>query len=180
MRCAKWGCPRRMSTRPKGTGAATSRGRRFLREFVMCGVAMLAVSCLLMGQLAWKNDASDKIPIARAAEVGSGGEAQAADQRVQQLLDRYGNVQCSDFDNQQQAQDVFEMDEILFGDALDSNVDGVACNEGDFFNQRNAQDTRSRDELLKAGGAEEGPVPLMPGGGCPKEYPLKKDGACYN
>lgn len=35
------------------------------------------------------------------------------------------------------------------------------------------------DELLKAGGPEEGPVPTMPGGECPPEFPTKQDGACY-
>ena len=33
--------------------------------------------------------------------------------------------------------------------------------------------------LFKAGGPRSGPVPLMPGGGCPFEYPVKRDGACY-
>lgn len=35
------------------------------------------------------------------------------------------------------------------------------------------------DELLKAGGPEEGPVPTMPDGECPPEFPTKQDGACY-
>ncbi len=34
-------------------------------------------------------------------------------------------------------------------------------------------------DLFEAGGPEGGPVPLMPGGGCPSEYPLKRGGACY-
>jgi len=35
------------------------------------------------------------------------------------------------------------------------------------------------DELLEAGGPEEGPVPMMPGGGCPTEFPIKQGNACY-
>lgn len=35
------------------------------------------------------------------------------------------------------------------------------------------------DELLQAGGPEDGPAPLMPGGGCPGEYPVQQGGACY-
>jgi hypothetical protein len=35
------------------------------------------------------------------------------------------------------------------------------------------------DDLFNAGGPAEGPVPLMPDGGCPSEYPVLKDGACY-
>ncbi len=33
--------------------------------------------------------------------------------------------------------------------------------------------------LLKAGGSFSGPVPLMPGGGCPEEFPVELDGACH-
>jgi hypothetical protein len=32
------------------------------------------------------------------------------------------NLRCSDFDTQQQAQAIFELDLILFGDTLDSDV----------------------------------------------------------
>ena len=32
---------------------------------------------------------------------------------------------------------------------------------------------------FKAGGAEAGPVPLMPSGSCPKEFPVKQGKACY-
>jgi hypothetical protein len=34
-------------------------------------------------------------------------------------------------------------------------------------------------ELLKAGGPSDGPVPLMPGGGCPEGYTVEQAGACY-
>lgn len=33
--------------------------------------------------------------------------------------------------------------------------------------------------LLKAGAPSEGPVPPMPGGGCPEGYPVERAGACY-
>lgn len=33
--------------------------------------------------------------------------------------------------------------------------------------------------LLEAGGPEDGPVPMMPGGECPEEFPSEKDGGCY-
>jgi hypothetical protein len=33
--------------------------------------------------------------------------------------------------------------------------------------------------LLEAGGPTSGPVPLMPNGGCPREFPTKRDGVCY-
>jgi hypothetical protein len=37
---------------------------------------------------------------------------------------------------------------------------------------------RPRD-LFNAGGPSNGPVPLMPDGGCPKEFPVKHNGLCY-
>ncbi len=37
----------------------------------------------------------------------------------------------------------------------------------------------NRGTLMEAGGPEDGPVPKMPNGGCPKEFPIEKDGGCY-
>jgi hypothetical protein len=34
-------------------------------------------------------------------------------------------------------------------------------------------------DLFDSGGPTIGPVPLMPDGGCPKEYPIMRAGACY-
>ncbi len=42
-----------------------------------------------------------------------------------------------------------------------------------------APEPRPPDDLLNAGGPTNGPVPLMPDGGCPVEYPIKQDGLCY-
>ena len=36
-----------------------------------------------------------------------------------------------------------------------------------------------RGSLMDAGGPSAGPVPLMPGGGCPEEYPVRHQEACY-
>ena len=33
--------------------------------------------------------------------------------------------------------------------------------------------------LLEAGGPTSGPVPLMPDGGCPREFPTMREGLCY-
>ena len=38
---------------------------------------------------------------------------------------------------------------------------------------------QERSPLMDAGGPTAGPVPLMPGGGCPQEYPVRRDAACY-
>ena len=33
--------------------------------------------------------------------------------------------------------------------------------------------------LLEAGGPTSGPLPLMPDGGCPREFPTMREGLCY-
>jgi hypothetical protein len=39
--------------------------------------------------------------------------------------------------------------------------------------------TQERGPLMDAGGPTAGPVPLMPDGGCPEEYPVRRHGVCY-
>jgi hypothetical protein len=39
--------------------------------------------------------------------------------------------------------------------------------------------SQQRRPLMNAGGPTAGPVPLMPGGGCPEEYPVRRHEACY-
>lgn len=34
-------------------------------------------------------------------------------------------------------------------------------------------------QLMNAGGPADGPMPLMPDGGCPAEFPVEKNGSCY-
>lgn len=42
------------------------------------------------------------------------------------------------------------------------------------------QPNRNQGELMNAGGSETGPVPKLPGGGCPKEFPQERGEACYS
>jgi hypothetical protein len=167
-----------------------------LRGQVFCAAVLIAMASVIAGRVTWEaSEATEtRMSVARAAQVededGGGrpggsptqGEApsgesdQEVDQRIQQLLNRYGNdVECTDFENQRQAQEVFELDQILFGDALDSDINGTACDEEDFFGIRK----NSNQTLLEAGGPGDTHVPLMPGGGCPKEFPLNKGEACH-
>jgi hypothetical protein len=78
---------------------------------------------------------------------------------------------------------------------LDPDGNGIACDElrsagggqpasaGSASPQPSADGGRQLlnryDNLLEAGGPSSGPLPLMPDGGCPKEFPTKRDGACY-
>ena len=133
------------------------------RALVLLGVIVLGAVCLLGVRIAWEG-----AYFARAAAQSS------QDAEIQQLLDRYGDVRCTDFGTKSEAQEVFELDQILFGDALDSDINGIACDEEDFFSGSD-----QAGSLLKAGGMVKGPVPLMPNGSCPKEYPVERMDACY-
>jgi hypothetical protein len=42
-----------------------------------------------------------------------------------------------------------------------------------------ADDQYGTGDLFDSGGAASGPVPPMPGGGCPAEFPEERSGACY-
>lgn len=134
------------------------------RALMLLGVIVLAAVCLLGVRIA-----GEGAYFARAAAQSS-----SQDTEIQQLLDRYGDVRCTDFGTKSDAQDAFELDQILFGDALDSDINGIACDEEDFFSGSD-----QAGSLLEAGGMVKGPVPLMPNGSCPKEYPVERGDACY-
>ena len=78
---------------------------------------------------------------------------------------------------------------------LDPDGNGVACDEllsaggGRPASTGGASPQPSLDggsqalsrygNLFEAGGPSSGPLPLMPDGGCPREFPAMRDGACY-
>ena len=78
---------------------------------------------------------------------------------------------------------------------LDPDGNGIACDEllsaggGQSASAGSASPQPSADggsqllnrygTLLEAGGPTSGPVPLMPNGGCPREFPTMRHEACY-
>ena len=78
-------------------------------------------------------------------------------------------------------------------EGLDEDLDSLdSLDEGpdDLDEEANAPRARSSDNdrrgdregqsrLLEAGGPQDGPVPALPGGGCPAEFPVEQDNACY-
>lgn len=86
--------------------------------------------------------------------------------------------------------------------ALDEDGDGIACEDftqqssGTVGNesresrtsiesaqsnssQKDADSTVQRRDLLQAGGPENGPLPVMPDGSCPREFPIFRDSVCW-
>jgi hypothetical protein len=158
-------------------------------------VVALLVVCVVAARLAWAAvyDSDEGVPAGL-------GVAHAA-QTDEDLFD------CSDFESQEDAQeqlldgDPYVLDED--GDGTACNEVGVelAARQADASQYSGDDEYQYADEdqygslassgsvdsngtttsgtLLEAGGPETGPVPTMPDGGCPDEFPTEKDGACY-
>jgi hypothetical protein len=188
-------------------------------------LALLA-ACALAARLALATVETS----ARGSEPADSFETANLAQNDEDLFD------CSDFEDQGDAQA-----QLLDGDpyGLDSDADGVACNEDGVrlafqddgtqssdrgasqYPEEDGDDSRSSglqeeqygddgsqysdrssaqyspedpdddlsstdqyasdadDDLLEAGGPKGGPVPTMPGGGCPSEFPVEREGACH-
>lgn len=88
---------------------------------------------------------------------------------------------CADFDTQEEAQAEYDSDPSD-PSGLDADDDGEACEELDSGGGGGADTSGqyqydSSGSLMDSGGPEDGPLPVMPGGGCPTGY-AERDGAC--
>ncbi len=63
------------------------------------------------------------------------------------------------------------------------NNDASRSSDASASPQAEAQDDQTKqqrnDDLMRSGGPHAGPVPLMPDGGCPVEFPTRQNGLCY-
>ena len=110
---------------------------------------------------------------------------------------------CSSFPSQEAAQAALERDPSD-PNGLDADGNGLACDDN-VFSTNTANNLspssaspsstssssaspssasprpgpRETSVLLGSGGPTNGPVPLMPDGGCPAEFPAKHAGLCY-
>ena len=87
---------------------------------------------------------------------------------------------CEDFATSAEAQA-----QLLPGDpyGLDADNDGTACDElgggGSVPPTTTPGDDGPGRNFFRSGGPAKGPVPLMPDGGCPVEYPIQRGDLCY-
>ena len=99
---------------------------------------------------------------------------------------------CASFGSQESAQTELDRDPSDPSN-LDPDGNGIACEDYDYgvdttsaagdqygsaAGDQYQQDLGSGD-LFDSGGSSIGPVPLMPDGGCPSQFPAERDGACY-
>lgn len=100
-----------------------------------------------------------------------------------------GGLDCADFATQQEAQAEYDADPSD-PNGLDADSDGVACEEnagggttddgGDEGATRPGdRNNRGDRDLMESGGTLAAPVPPLPGGGCPPDYPVARRGYCH-
>jgi len=145
---------------------------------IKVAVVMLVLTCGFTARVAWEF-------VAKPASTIRTAQAQE------------GDLDCSDFSTQAEAQAEYDRDPSD-PNRLDEDGDSIACESlpggggssgggagsggGAAQNQYNdgaATRDQGNGDLMNAGGLATGPVPPMPDGGCPVEFPIKRDGACY-
>ena len=99
---------------------------------------------------------------------------------------------CADFATQEEAQAVYDQDpsdpyglDGPIGETSDGEP-GVACEELASGGSPSPTPSPSSDPyqysttpLFESGGSSSGPVPPLPTGGCPGEFPVERDGGCW-
>lgn len=113
--------------------------------------------------------------------------------QAQQSTDQYD---CESFGSRESAQTELDRDPSDPSN-LDPDGNGRACDDFDFGvedngnggDDDNAAQTQYQDggtpqdtgngDLFNAGGPKNGPVPPMPDGACPTEFPIEQNGTCY-
>jgi hypothetical protein len=103
---------------------------------------------------------------------------------------------CESFGSQESAQAELERNPDDPSN-LDPDLDGQACEDYDYGGSGSASPTSTAtptssaspssaahdqydSTLFDAGGPANGPVPLMPDGSCPAEFPVERSVACYS
>lgn len=94
------------------------------------------------------------------------------------VLDRDNDsVACETFDYDDPTMDETPVSPSDGGDQYDDPID--TSDPGTTADQYASDDQYDSDTLMDAGGPQDGPVPLMPNGSCPKEFLTERDGECY-
>jgi hypothetical protein len=106
-------------------------------------------------------------------------------QSVAQSVAEGDRYDCEDFTYQEEAQRVYDQDpsdpyglDGQIGEAFEG-IQGVACEELPSRGSAGTTGPTTDPTRIDSGGANSGPLPLMPDGSCPKEFPVKRGGACY-
>ena len=150
---------------------------------------ILLIGGALIARVTWElaGDPAAEAPIdASFASSRGGGLGTELAQADTTGGDGAADLDCEDFSSQQEAEATLNADPSDPNN-IDEDGDGVPCegenlpdaSQGPGGQQTTGALYQGDASLMNAGGPPKGPVPLMPGGNCPKEYPVERSGACY-
>jgi hypothetical protein len=163
-------------------------------------VVALLVVCVVAARLAWAvaydgdEGAPAGIGVAHAAQTDEDlfdcSDFESQEDAQEQLLDGDPYVldedgdgtACNEVGVELAAQQTDDSSQYSGDDEFQYADDDQYSDQYDSLPSSGSADsngTSASGTLLEAGGAGTGPVPTMPGGGCPEEFPTEKDGACY-
>ena len=146
-------------------------------------LAILLALAVVMVRVGWAQDGlEDPRGGQNCEDFNSQAEAQAelrSDPSDPGVLDRDNDgVACETFGYDDPATDETPVSpsggtEGQYDDPIDTSDPGTTADQYASDNQYGS------GTLMDAGGPEDGPMPLMPDGSCPEEFPTERGGACY-
>lgn len=109
-------------------------------------------------------------------DVGSSEDeisaARAADSSLSQEIAQSNPSENSDIN-------VSSDDATSSGSETEGSNETTSAAQGQYGDAADKQYEDTSEDLLSAGGSDDGPVPLMPDGDCPNEYPVYLVDGCY-
>ena len=160
------------------------RHRRFLLKATAIALALSSVLTLRLGWEVAGERRADPFPIRQTPVASDTFDATAELAQAGQSGSENGtDLDCEDFSSQEEAQSVLAADPSDPNN-IDQDRNGIPCEDANLpsrspASQYGSENVSEQDDLLNAGGPDRGPVPLMPDGGCPEGYSVKREGACY-
>lgn len=129
---------------------------------VKLALCCLVLACGFTARVGWAyidvGSSVDQISAARAADTSSSQEIAQSDSSDINVNADDGASSGSEAETTNESTSAAQEQ---YGDASDDQYEDAS------------------DDLLSAGGSDDGPVPPMPGGGCPSEYPINLVDGCY-
>jgi hypothetical protein len=145
-----------------------------LRLFV---VALVLASGFTL-RVAWEELANPTTPAFAQTDqydCASFGSQESAQAELERNPDDPSNL---DPDNDGQACEDYDYG-VDGGTTTTTSTSTASATEDQYDSSATVDQYQGVSSLFDSGGAAGGAVPLMPGGGCPAEFPTEIDGACY-
>ena len=129
---------------------------------VKLALCCLVLACGFTARVGWAymdvGSAVDTISAARAADTSSNAQSESSSEDI--------NVTADDGTSSG-------------SETTSAGSEATTAAQGQYGDASDDQYQEESGDLLSAGGSDKGPVPHMPGGECPREYPVDLIDGCY-